>query len=71
MNKAVHQLSASMINQFNRLDKISHNLANVNTTGYKQEGMVEGTFNNYLKVASEKGFTPTKIDAVTNTMPKL
>lgn len=71
MNKAVHQLSASMINQFNRLDKISHNLANVNTTGFKQEGVVEGTFNNYLKEASEKGFTPTKIDSVTNTMPKL
>lgn len=71
MNKAVHQLAASMINQFNRVDKISHNLANMNTTGFKQEGVVEGTFNNYLKEASEQGFTPTKVDSVTNTMPKL
>lgn len=71
MNKAVHQLAASMINQFNRVDKISHNLANVNTTGFKQEGVAEGTFNNYLKEAREKGITPTAIDTVTNTMPKI
>ncbi|MDY0327118.1 MAG: flagellar hook-basal body complex protein [Arcobacteraceae bacterium] len=71
MNKAVHQLAASMINQFNRVDKISHNLANQNTTGFKQEGVTEGTFNNYLKEAQEKGFTPTAIDSITNTMPKI
>ncbi|MCK9162046.1 MAG: flagellar hook-basal body complex protein [Arcobacter butzleri] len=71
MNKAVHQLSASMINQFNRIDKISHNLANVNTTAYKQEGVAEGTFNNYLQEAAKKGFKPTAIDSITNTMPKI
>ncbi|QOG12025.1 flagellar hook-basal body protein [Arcobacter sp. FWKO B] len=71
MNKAVHQLAASMINQFNRVDKISHNLANLNTSGFKQEGVAEGTFNNYLKVAREQNIQPTVIDSVTNTMPKL
>ena len=43
-----YPLAAAMINQFNRVDMISNNLANANTHGYKQTSMTEGTFNNYL-----------------------
>ena len=35
MNQGTYPLAASMINQFNRLDQISNNLANINTNGFK------------------------------------
>lgn len=41
MNQGVYPLAASMINQINRLDQISNNLANINTNGFKQEGTTE------------------------------
>ena len=49
MNQGTYPLAASMINQFNRLDQISNNLANINTNGFKQEGTTETTFNYYLQ----------------------
>ena len=71
MNQGTYPLSASMINQINRLDQISNNLANINTNGFKQEGTTETTFNNYLKRMQEDNIVPTKIDTVTNTVPKI
>lgn len=38
MNQGVYPLAASMINQINRLDQISNNLANINTNGFKTRG---------------------------------
>jgi flagellar basal-body rod protein FlgG len=43
-----------MINQINRLDQVSNNLANVNTNGFKQEGTTETTFNYYLERTQNK-----------------
>ena len=37
MNQGVYPLAASMINQINRLDQISNNLANVNTFGLSKK----------------------------------
>jgi len=71
MNQGTYPLAASMINQINRLDMISNNLANTNTNGFKQEGTSEGSFNHYLKKAQEQGITPNKISEVTNTIPKM
>lgn len=71
MNQGVYPLAASMINQINRLDQISNNLSNTNTNGFKQEGMTETTFNYYLQKATQNGQTPTKINVVTNDIPKL
>ncbi len=71
MNQGTYPLAASMINQINRLDMISNNLANTNTNGFKQEGTSEGSFNHYLQRAQQEGFTPTKINEVTNTIPKM
>lgn len=71
MNQGTYPLAAAMINQINRLDMISNNLANTNTNGFKQEGTTEGSFNYYLQRAQEENFIPTKINEVTNTIPKM
>ena len=71
MNQGTYPLAASMINQINRLDQISNNLANVNTNGFKQEGTTETTFNYYLDRVKQKGETPLKINEVTNNIPKI
>lgn len=71
MNQGTYPLAASMINQINRLDQISNNLANVNTNGFKQEGTTETTFNYYLQKAQEESSVPTKINTVTNNIPKI
>ena len=71
MNQGTYPLSASMINQINRLDQISNNLANINTNGFKQEGTTETTFNNYLKKMQENNIIPTKTNTVTNNVPKI
>ena len=71
MNQGTYPLAASMINQINRLDQISNNLANVNTNGFKQEGTTETTFNYYLQKMQEENIAPTKINTVTNNIPKI
>jgi flagellar basal-body rod protein FlgG len=71
MNQGTYPLAASMINQFNRLDQISNNLANINTNGFKQEGTTETTFNYYLQRVQEQNISPTKINIVTNNIPKI
>lgn len=68
---AKYPLAASMINQINRIDVISNNLANVNTVGFKQEGTAEGSFNYYMQRAQQEGFNPTKLNEVVNTIPKM
>ncbi|GGD36432.1 flagellar basal body protein [Malaciobacter pacificus] len=71
MNQGVYPLAASMINQINRLDQISNNLANINTNGFKQENTTETTFNYYLQRAQQENFAPTKNNIVTNNIPKI
>ncbi len=68
---AKYPLVASMVNQINRIDVISNNLANVNTVGFKQEGTAEGSFNYYMYRAQRDGFDPTKINEIVNTIPKM
>ena len=71
MNQGVYPLAASMINQINRLDQISNNLANVNTFGFKQEGTTETTFNYYLERMQSENKAPTDINIITNNIPKI
>ncbi len=66
-----YSLAAAMINQINRVDTISNNLANVNTNGFKQEGLSEGSFNNYLKKMESKNQEPDYINKIMTTVPKL
>lgn len=44
MQNGYYQATGGMVTQFNRLDVISHNLANVNTSGFKRENVVIGDF---------------------------
>lgn len=67
----MYPLAAGMINQLNRVDTISNNLANANTNGYKQTGLTEGTFNNYLDKAVEQNKPTSELNVVMNNVPKL
>lgn len=71
MNQGTYPLAGSMVNQINRLDQISNNLANINTNGFKQEGLTETTFNYYLERMQNEGKTPTNANVVMNNIPKL
>ncbi len=44
MNNGYYMATGAMVTQFNRLDVISNNLANVNTTAFKQDDVVIGDF---------------------------
>ena len=43
-----------MVAQFNRLDTISNNLANVNTAGFKEDNLVVGDFLRLYKEARDE-----------------
>ncbi len=70
MNQGIYPLAASMINQVNRLDIISNNLANMNSYGFKQEDVTEGTFNNYIQRANSTKTVNSENRALTD-IPKL
>jgi len=44
MQSGYYSSAAGMVTQFNRLDVIANNLANVNTAGFKEEDVVVGDF---------------------------
>ena len=71
MNSSTYQLAATMVNQFSRVDMISNNIANVNTNGFKQENLVEGSFNNYLNRAKNDGSNLDEMNKLINTVPKI
>lgn len=71
MTQGIHQLTASMVNQLNRVDVISNNLANANTVGFKEENLVEGSFNRYLKQQEKKDEAVLKESLMMDTIPKI
>ena len=71
MTQGLHPLAANMVNQLNRIDVISNNLANANTKGFKEDNLVEGSFNHYLDKAQKKGEDTLKLSEVMNTIPKI
>lgn len=71
MTQGIHTLAANMINQLNRVDTISNNLANANTTGFKQDNLTEGSFNNYLTRMDKENKEPLPLSSVMNTIPKI
>ena len=71
MNQGIYSLSATMINQLNRVGVLSNNLANINTNGFKEDNLVEGSFNHYLDRLTQKRFESKKLSIVTNTIPKI
>jgi len=71
MNQGVYSLAATMVNQLNRVNTTSNNLANVNTTAFKQDNLVEGSFNYYMHRYDSKDIQTTKLNLVNNTVPKI
>ncbi|MEA1956005.1 MAG: flagellar hook-basal body protein [Campylobacterota bacterium] len=54
MQTGYYNSAAAMVTQFNRLDNISNNLANVNTAGFKQDNVVVGDFMRLFKEARDE-----------------
>ncbi len=44
MQSGYYQVTGAMVTQFNKLDVISNNLANVNTSGFRRDNVVIGDF---------------------------
>ncbi|MDF1883300.1 flagellar hook-basal body protein [Sulfurimonas sp. SAG-AH-194-C21] len=51
MQTGYYASAAGMVTQFNRLDTIANNLANVNTVGFKEDNLVIGDF---MRIYQEK-----------------
>ena len=49
MNNGYYQATSAMVTQFNRLDVIANNLANINTIGFKRDDVVVGDFERIFK----------------------
>ena len=71
MTQGTHQLAASMINQLNRVDTISNNLANLNTNGFKSDYVSEGSFNSYLERKNNNNEEVSYESYIMNTVPKI
>ena len=71
MTQGIHQLTAGMVNQLNRVDVISNNLANANTVGFKEDNLAEGTFNRYLREQEKKDKVVLKESLMMDTIPKI
>ena len=54
MQTGYYSAAAGMITQFNRLDTIANNLANVNTYGFKEDNTIIGDFSRKLKEARDE-----------------
>ncbi len=54
MQTGYYSAAAGMVTQFNRLDTIANNLANVNTVGFKEDSVVVGDFMRIYKEARDK-----------------
>jgi flagellar basal-body rod protein FlgF len=54
MQTGYYSAAAGMVTQFNRLDTIANNLANVNTAGFKQDNVVVGDFMRIYKEARDE-----------------
>jgi flagellar basal-body rod protein FlgF len=54
MQTGYYSAAAGMVTQFNRLDTIANNLANVNTAGFKEDNVVVGDFMRLYKEARDE-----------------
>ena len=54
MQTGYYSSAAGMVTQFNRLDTIANNLANVNTTGFKEDDLIVGDFMRLYKEARDE-----------------
>jgi len=54
MQTGYYSAAAGMVTQFNRLDMISNNLANVNTAAFKEDNVIVGDFMRLYKEARDE-----------------
>jgi len=54
MQTGYYSAAAGMVTQFNKLDTIANNLANVNTAGFKEDNLVVGDFMRLFKEARDE-----------------
>lgn len=54
MQNGFYSTTGAMVTQFNRLDVISNNLANVNTTAFKRDDVVVGDFKRIFQEAKDE-----------------
>ena len=54
MQTGYYSSAAGMVTQFNRLDTIANNLANVNTNGFKEDQLIIGDFMRLYKEARDE-----------------
>lgn len=54
MQNSYYGVTGAMVTQFNRLDVISNNLANLNTTAYKRDDVVVGDFKRIFQESQEE-----------------
>jgi flagellar basal-body rod protein FlgF len=54
MQNGYYSVTGAMVTQFNRLDVISNNLANLNTTAFKRDDVVVGDFKRIFQEAKEE-----------------
>lgn len=54
MQNGYYTATGAMVTQFNKLDVITNNLANVNTTGFKRDDVVVGDFMRILKESRDE-----------------
>jgi flagellar basal-body rod protein FlgG len=54
MQTGYYSSAAGMVTQFNRLDTIANNLANVNTAGFKEDNLIVGDFMRLYKEARDE-----------------
>ncbi len=54
MQTGYYSSAAGMVTQFNRLDSIANNLANVNTAGFKEDNLIVGDFMRLYKEARDE-----------------
>ncbi|MEA3374079.1 MAG: flagellar hook-basal body protein [Campylobacterota bacterium] len=54
MQNGYYASAGGMVAQFNRLDTITNNLANVNTAGYKKDALITGDFMRLYKEARDE-----------------
>ena len=54
MQNGYYTTTGAMVTQFNRLDVISNNLANINTTGFKRDDVVIGDFKRIFQEYQEE-----------------
>ncbi len=54
MQNGFYSATGGMVTQLNRLNVISNNLANVNTTGFKRDDVIVGDFMRYVKESRDE-----------------